>query len=202
MCIRDSSLQPADVDEVILCQMMGRAIVLVGDDQLSLAIGKRGQNVRLASKLCGWDIEIMTQPELEQQIDRAVQGFCQIEGIDEELANRLVGEGYLSYDDLEVIEPDDLMEMGSLTAEQVDAIVEKAEVLAQEAEIRAAEEKRAKRLADQQAAAEAAQQAAAPQAPPAEPPASAAPEVPAEDAAGSPGEQAAETPAGEKTDQA
>ncbi len=197
-----NSLQPADVDEVILCQMMGRAIVLVGDDQLSLAIGKRGQNVRLASKLCGWDIEIMTQPELEQQIDRAVQGFCQIEGIDEELANRLVGEGYLSYDDLEVIEPDDLMEMGSLTAEQVDAIVEKAEVLAQEAEIRAAEEKRAKRLADQQAAAEAAQQAAAPQAPPAEPPASAAPEVPAEDAAGSPGEQAAETPAGEKTDQA
>lgn len=197
-----NSLQPADVDEVILCQMMGRAIVLVGDDQLSLAIGKRGQNVRLASKLCGWDIEIMTQPELEQQIDRAVQGFCQIEGIDEELANRLVGEGYLSYDDLEVIEPDDLMEMGSLTAEQVDAIVEKAEVLAQEAEIRAAEEKRAKRLADQQAAAEAAQQAAAPQAPPAEPPASAAPEVPAEDAAGSLGEQAAETPAGEKTDQA
>ena len=197
-----NSLQPADVDEVILCQMMGRAIVLVGDDQLSLAIGKRGQNVRLASKLCGWDIEIMTQPELEQQIDRAVQGFCQIEGIDEELANRLVGEGYLSYDDLEVIEPDDLMEMGSLTAEQVDAIVEKAEVLAQEAEIRAAEEKRAKRLADQQAAAEAAQQAAAPQAPPAEPPASAAPEVPAEDAAGSRGEQAAETPAGEKTDQA
>ena len=144
----------------------------------------------------------MTQPELEQQIDRAVQGFCQIEGIDEELANRLVGEGYLSYDDLEVIEPDDLMEMGSLTAEQVDAIVEKAEVLAQEAEIRAAEEKRAKRLADQQAAAEAAQQAAAPQAPPAEPPASAAPEVPAEDAAGSLGEQSAETPAGEKTDQA
>ena len=197
-----NSLQPADVDEVILCQMMGRAIVLVGDDQLSLAIGKRGQNVRLASKLCGWDIEIMTQPELEQQIDRAVQGFCQIEGIDEELANRLVGEGYLSYDDLQVIEPDDLMEMGSLTAEQVDAIVEKAEVLAQEAEIRAAEEKRAKRLADQQAAAEAAQQAAAPQAPPAEPPASAAPEVPAEDAAGSLGEQAAETPAGEKTDQA
>ena len=197
-----NSLQPADVDEVILCQMMGRAIVLVGDDQLSLAIGKRGQNVRLASKLCGWDIEIMTQPELEQQIDRAVQGFCQIEGIDEELANRLVGEGYLSYDDLEVIEPDDLMEMGSLTAEQVDAIVEKAEVLAQEAEIRAAEEKRAKRLADQQAAAEATQQVAAPQAPPAEPSASPAPEVPAEDAAGSPGEQTAETPADEKPDQA
>ncbi|MDA8563444.1 transcription termination factor NusA [Mariniblastus sp.] len=203
-----NSLQPADVDEVILCQMMGRAIVLVGDDQLSLAIGKRGQNVRLASKLCGWDIEIMTQPELEQQIDRAVQGFCQIEGIDEELANRLVGEGYLSYDDLEVIEPDDLMEMGGLSAELVDSIVEKAEVLAQEAEIKAAEEKRARRAAEQLAAAEAAQQAAAEaaqqaaaQAAPPEPPASTAPAAPSGDAADSSAEQAAKPPAEGNTDQ-
>lgn len=142
-----NALQPAEVDEVILCQMMGRAIVLVREDQLSLAIGKRGQNVRLASKLCTWDIEIMTQSELEQQIDRAVQGFCKVEGIEEELANRLVGEGYLSYDDLSVIEPPDLMEMGGLTAEQVDAIVEQADELAQEAEIREAQEKRAKKAA-------------------------------------------------------
>jgi N utilization substance protein A len=155
-----NSLQPAEVDEVILCQMMGRAIVLVREDQLSLAIGKRGQNVRLASKLCGWDIEIMTQGELEQQIDNAVRGYCEISGVDEDLANRLVGEGYLSYDDLSVIEPDDLMEMGGLTAEQVDAIVEKAEELAEEAEIKAAEEKRARRAAQQAAEAEAAQQAA------------------------------------------
>lgn len=152
-----NALQPAEVDEVILCQMMGRAIVLVREDQLSLAIGKRGQNVRLASKLCTWDIEIMTQAELEQQIDRAVQGFCKLEGVDEELANRLVGEGYLSYDDLSVIEPPDLMTMGNLTAEQVDAIVEQADVYAQEAEIREAEEKRAKKAAAAIAAAEARQ---------------------------------------------
>ncbi len=129
-----NALQPAQVDEVILCQMMGRAIVLVREDQLSLAIGKRGQNVRLASKLCGWDIEIMTQPELEKQIDRAVAGFSTIPGITEELANQLVGEGYLSYDDLSVIEPDDLMEMGSLTAEQVEEIVAVAEERARDAE--------------------------------------------------------------------
>ncbi|MFT5302511.1 MAG: N utilization substance protein A, partial [Mariniblastus sp.] len=141
MIMIPNALQPAEVDEVILCQMMGRAIVLVREDQLSLAIGKRGQNVRLASKLCTWDIEIMTQGELEQQIDRAVQGFIKLQGVDEELANRLVGEGYLSYDDLSVIEPPDLMEMGSLTEEQVDAIVDQADVLAQEAEIREAQEK-------------------------------------------------------------
>ncbi|MBX3418648.1 MAG: transcription termination factor NusA [Pirellulaceae bacterium] len=129
-----NSLMPAEAEEVILCRMMGRAIVLVREDQLSLAIGKRGQNVRLASKLCGWDIEIMTQDELEKQIERAVAGFSRIEGVTEELANQLVGEGYLSYDDLSVIEPDDLMEMGNLTMEQVEKIVEQAEMLAEQAE--------------------------------------------------------------------
>ena len=146
-----NALQPAEVDEVILCQMMGRAIVLVRDDQLSLAIGKRGQNVRLASKLCGWDIEIMTQVELESQIDRAVRGFCDIEGVNEDLANQLVGEGYLSYDDLSVIEPTDLIAMGELTEEDVDKIVDEAEKRALVAEKQAEE---AKKLRKQQQAIE------------------------------------------------
>jgi N utilization substance protein A len=140
-----NALQPAEVDEVILCQMLGRGIVLVREDQLSLAIGRRGQNVRLASKLCGWDIEIMTREELDQQIERAVTGFSSIEGLDDSVAERLVGEGFLSYDDLSVIEPDDLMEMGGLSAEQVDAIVAEAERRAQLAEVAAADERRKQR---------------------------------------------------------
>ena len=160
-----NALQPAEVDEVILCQMMGRAIVLVREDQLSLAIGRRGQNVRLASKLCGLDIEIMTQEELEEQIEGAVAGYCQLEGVDEELANRLVGEGYLSYDDLSVIEPDDLMEMGGLTEEQVDHIVNQAEEEAAKAEAIAEEKKRLQR---EQARLEAESGGAASPAPPAE----------------------------------
>jgi N utilization substance protein A len=143
-----AALQPAEVDQVLLCDMIGRAIVLVREDQLSLAIGRKGQNVRLASKLCGWDIEIMTNDELEQQIERAVAGFMQIEGMNEELAQRLVEQGYLSYDDLSVIEPDALMEMGSMTEEQVNAIVEQAEVLAEKAEKAADDEKRRKRAED------------------------------------------------------
>jgi N utilization substance protein A len=87
----------------------------------------------------------MTQEELEQQIDRAVAGFSSLEGVDEELANRLVGEGYLSYDDLSVIEPEDLMEMGNLSAEQVEKIVAEAEARGNEEERRAAEEKRLRR---------------------------------------------------------
>ena len=143
-----NALQPAEVDEVILCQMLGRGIVLVREDQLSLAIGRRGQNVRLASKLCGWDIEIMTREELDQQIERAIAGFSSIEGLDESVAERLVGEGFLSYDDLSVIEPEDLMEMGGLTAEQVDAIVAEAEERASQVEAAAADERRKQREAD------------------------------------------------------
>jgi N utilization substance protein A len=151
-----NALQPAEIEEVILCQMMGRAIVLVREDQLSLAIGRRGQNVRLASKLCGWDIEIMTREELEEQIERAVVGFSEIEGVTDELAERLVGEGFLSYDDLSVIEPSDLLEMSELTEEQVEEITTFAEEKAEEAEIAAAAERRRQRDAEAMARQEAA----------------------------------------------
>lgn len=132
------ALQPAVVDEVILCAMLGRAIVLVQKDQRSLAIGRKGQNVRLASKLSGWDIEIMLREELETLLTTALEQFSSIEGVDRDLADRLVGEGFLSYDDLSIIEPDDLMEMGGLSAETADAIVAVAEERAEEEEARKA----------------------------------------------------------------
>ncbi len=150
-----NALQPAEVEQVILCKMLGRAIVLVREDQLSLAIGRRGQNVRLASKLSGWDIEIMTQEELAESIDRAVQGFSSIAGVEVELAERLVEEGFLSYDDLSIIEPDALMAMGSLSAEQVDTIVEQAEARAEEAEAAADAARKLKREQERIARAEA-----------------------------------------------
>lgn len=167
-----NALQPAEVDQVLLCDMLGRAIVLVREDQLSLAIGRRGQNVRLASKLCGWDIEIMTAEELEEQIDRAVVGFSSLAGVTEELAQKLVEQGYLSYDDLSVIEPDALMAMGPLTAEQVDEVVAQAEQKAEEADRAAAEERRRQREQEEvetlaAAAGSPAEEAAAP--PPAQP---------------------------------
>lgn len=140
-----NALQPAEVEDVILCELLGRAIVLVREDQLSLAIGRRGQNVRLGSKLSGWDIEIMTQEELGEQIDRAVTGFSELEGISDELAVKLVEQGYMSYEDLSVIEPDVFMEMGSLTEAAVDAIVVQAEAKAEEAEKLATEARRQRR---------------------------------------------------------
>lgn len=128
-----NALQPAEIDEVMLCHLMGRAIVLVREDQLSLAIGRRGQNVRLASKLVGWDIEIMTSEELDEAIDRAFTDFTKIEGVTGELAEKLVEQGILSFDDLSVMEIDDLV----ATIEELDedtaaTIVSRAEELAAE----------------------------------------------------------------------
>ena len=128
-----NALQPAEIDEVMLCQLLGRAIVLVREDQLSLAIGRRGQNVRLASKLVGWDIEIMTSEELDELIEKAVVGFTRIEGIDTGLAEKLVEQGILSYDDLSVMEIIDLVNtIEDLTEEVAVTIVARAEVLAEE----------------------------------------------------------------------
>lgn len=129
-----NALQPAEIEEVMLCHLLGRAIVLVREDQLSLAIGRRGQNVRLASKLAGWDIEIMTSEELDDVIDKAVAAFAgRVEGIDEALAEKLVEQGILSFDDLSVMEIDDLVNtIEGLDEDLAVSITEQAERLAEE----------------------------------------------------------------------
>ncbi len=90
----------------------------------------------------------MTREELDQQIERAVGGFSSIEGLEPALAERLVGEGFLSYDDLSVIEPEDLMEMGGLSREAVDAIVLVADQRSAQAEVVAADQRRRQRDQD------------------------------------------------------
>ena len=130
-----NAMQPSEVEDVILCPMLGRVIVLVREDQLSLAIGKRGQNVRLASKLVGWDIEVMTRDELNEQLEKSVAAFSQVPHITEELAESLVSQGFFSFYDLSVIEPDQLEEMSGLNAEQVEEIVAYADVESEKQEI-------------------------------------------------------------------
>jgi transcription termination/antitermination protein NusA len=129
-----NALQPASIEEVFLYQRLGRAIVLVKEDQLSLAIGRRGQNVRLASKLVGWDIEIMTHDELNEGIERAVNWFLEIPGVTEEQAEAFIEEGFLSYDDLTFMEPAQLAEVAGVTEEQAEQIIATAEERAAEVE--------------------------------------------------------------------
>ena len=123
-----NALQPAEVEDVILCPMLGKVIVLVREDQLSLAIGKFGQNVRLASKLVGWDINVMTQALLDAHLDKSIAAFCVIPEVQPELAENLVSQGFFTFDDLSVIEPDQLAEMSGLSEGDCDSIIAYADV--------------------------------------------------------------------------
>lgn len=123
-----NALQPAEIEEVFLYPRLGRAIVLVQDDQLSLAIGRRGQNVRLASKLVGWDIEIMTHDELNDSIERAEDWFMGMPHASAEMVEVLIEEGFLSFDDISYgLETFELAELVNITEEQAVEVVEYAE---------------------------------------------------------------------------
>jgi N utilization substance protein A len=156
-----NALQPAAIEEVFLYSRLGRAIVLVKEDQLSLAIGRRGQNVRLASKLVGWDIEIMTHEEYNEEIDKAVGWFAELPGINDEQVEAFIEEGFLSFDDLTFLEPAQLAELGGMTEEQAEEVIAYAEEAAERVE----EETRLAKEAEAEARAAAPAGAAAPAAP-------------------------------------
>ncbi len=149
-----NALQPAQISEVFTYPRLGRAIVLVQDDQLSLAIGRRGQNVRLASKLVGMDIEIMTHDELGEALERAERWFGQLPHVTEEHIQKMIEEGFLSYNELTFIDAEELLKFIDLTEEQATEVIDYAEEYADHMD-RAAEEER--RANDEAAAAAAAQ---------------------------------------------
>ncbi len=87
-----NTLKPAEVTGILLSPENNVATVVVPDDQLSLAIGKRGQNVRLASKLAGWDIDIITEEELEREREREEGGGTTEEEAEGAMLNEEVGD--------------------------------------------------------------------------------------------------------------
>jgi transcription termination/antitermination protein NusA len=118
-----NALQPAEIMDVQLYPRLGRAIVLVAEDQLSLAIGRRGQNVRLASKLVGWDIDIMTMDELSRDLDKAERWFTRIPDIQPEHIEALITEGFFSYTDLTFLEAEQLAEIIGTDPEAADEMI-------------------------------------------------------------------------------
>lgn len=152
-----NALQPAQISDVFTYPRLGRAIVLVTDDQLSLAIGRRGQNVRLASKLVGWDIEIMTHDELAEALERAERWFGQLPHASPELTNSLIEEGFLSYNDITMTDAAGLAEFTALPEGEADEVVMYAEEYADMMEQSVEEERRQAEEAAEQARLEAAQ---------------------------------------------
>jgi N utilization substance protein A len=103
-----NALQPAEVAKVVLDEDAERIEVVVPDDQLSLAIGRRGQNVRLASQLTGWDIDILTEDEESERrqkefVDRTGL-FVEALDVDEMVAQLLASEGFANVDEVAYVE--------------------------------------------------------------------------------------------------
>ncbi len=94
------SLKPAKVGQIYLDEDSRVATVVVDDSQLSLAIGRRGQNVRLASRLSGWDIEIVSKLQLAERATESIAELSSIPEIEDKLARSLYNEGFESLQDL------------------------------------------------------------------------------------------------------
>ena len=90
-----NALMPAQVSEIALCFEMGRATVVVNSDQLSLAIGKHGQNVRLAARLTGWDIDILTPEEYNQGVELLASCVKGVEGADDTIVDKMIALGVI-----------------------------------------------------------------------------------------------------------
>lgn len=142
-----NALKPAEVTEVALCFELGRATVVVNDDQLSLAIGKRGQNVRLAARLTGWDVDILTPPEFSAGTARLDQTLKQIDGITQEHVDKVIALGLIDVRDIEEVGTGPLMEELGLDEATAQSIVDRC---SSEAKIVAVEQE-AKKKADQAA---------------------------------------------------
>jgi N utilization substance protein A len=129
-----AALQPANVDEVFLYPRLERAVVLVKEDQLSLAIGRKGQNVRLASKLVDYELEIMTHDELAASVDKAEAWFRALPGMTDEGVEALLEEGFLSYSDVAVLEAHELSGMTGMNEDDAEEALIVAEEQAEEQE--------------------------------------------------------------------
>ena len=150
-----NALKPAEVAEISLCFELGRATVVVRDDQLSLAIGKRGQNVRLAARLTGWDVDILTPDEFNRGLEVLSETMLGIEGINEEMVDRLAALGMVSVFDIEEVGVDVLvaeLEVPEEIARQVvEASSARAKVVAEEQQ-REKEEAEKRRREEEEAA--------------------------------------------------
>ena len=107
-----NGLAPAEVSKVVLDEEANRIEVVVPDDQLSLAIGRRGQNVRLASQLTGWDIDIMTEAEESEKRNEEFRTLSQLFidklDVDEVIAQLLVTEGFTSIEEVAFVPIEEL----------------------------------------------------------------------------------------------
>ncbi|MGD9800962.1 MAG: transcription termination factor NusA, partial [Parvularculaceae bacterium] len=116
-----NALAPAEVTKVVLDEELDRIEVVVPDEQLSLAIGRRGQNVRLASQLTGFEIDIMTEEEestkRQEEFRQRSELFMEALDVDDMMAGLLVSEGFAKIEEIAFVDLDDLTEIEGIDEE-------------------------------------------------------------------------------------
>jgi len=139
-----NALQPAEVSKVVLDEVAERIAVVVPEEQLSLAIGRRGQNVRLASQLTGLDIDIVTEAEdserRQKEFEERTQLFMDTLDLDEFFAQLLVSEGFTNLEEVAYVEQGELLVIDGVDESTADELQARARDII-EAKARAAMEK-------------------------------------------------------------
>jgi N utilization substance protein A len=110
-----NAVQPADVSKVIVDEADHRMELVVPDEKLSLAIGRKGQNVRLASQLTGWKLDIISETRFRQLEDESVRGLQAIEGVDESVARAMYRAGFRSPEEIADATAEELTTIGGVS---------------------------------------------------------------------------------------
>ena len=124
-----NALAPAEVSKVIVNERLKVMEVIVPDDQLSLAIGRRGQNVRLAAQLTGWKLDIRSETKMRELVEQHKNVLSQIPILGEMRAEILVNEGYKDPNDIARMDPKSLIKLLRLSVEEAEQVIQGAEDL-------------------------------------------------------------------------
>ncbi|MBN2032921.1 MAG: transcription termination/antitermination protein NusA [Deltaproteobacteria bacterium] len=121
-----NALAPAEIVRVVVDEERKSMEVVVPDDQLSLAIGKRGQNVRLASKLSGWHLDVTSESNYNKALKEAYESLLKLDGVGEKTALTLYQEGFRSAEDVASATVEDLVQLEDIGEEKALKIIESA----------------------------------------------------------------------------
>ncbi len=121
-----NALSPAEITRVIVDEDEKAMEIVVPDDQLSLAIGKRGQNVRLASKLTGWNMEVTSESEYNEALKEISHILLNVEGINERTGLGIYQAGFRSAKDIAIADPEDVAGAGGLDLDSAKKVIENA----------------------------------------------------------------------------
>jgi transcription termination/antitermination protein NusA len=135
------ALAPAKVSKIIIDDDEHSMEVIVPDDQLSLAIGKKGQNVRLAARLTGWRIDVRSEAEAEEETRRARMSIGAIPGINDFAAELLYQAGFKSAEEVSESELEDILDVEGISKEKAESLHKSAKEYVAEKRLKAEEEK-------------------------------------------------------------